>query len=175
MATVTGYRTGDFFDLKNAQIMQVTIEGESDATDALLINPAGDESAPKKDDRIPVLRIGNFRLAIGGIDGIAPTTAEGEKRLYSRDSNGNVAAQMLLDANGNIEMNGDSKRFVTYAELDAALQSHITKYNSDMAFILAGATAAIAASGLWLTPLTGIGTTNLDISASKTTTIKTDG
>lgn len=74
-----------------------------------------------------------------------------------------------------VELNGDSKSFVTHSELNTALQGFVTKYNADMAAILAGATAAIAASGLWLTPLTGIGSATLDISASSTTTIKTGG
>lgn len=74
-----------------------------------------------------------------------------------------------------IQLNGNSKEFVTHTELDAALQGFITKYNTDMAAILAGATAAIAASGLWSTPLANIGIASLDISSSKTTTIKTGG
>ena len=40
-----------------------------------------------------------------------------------------------------------------YNQLKTDLDSLVTKYNTDMATIAAGATAAIAAAGLWLTPL----------------------
>lgn len=84
------------------------------------------------------------------------------------------AGDITVTASGNIEMNGNTKSFVTHTELDLALQGFITTLNTQLASIQAGAAAAIAASGLWLTPLV-IGGIVLDISSSQTTTIKTGG
>lgn len=113
MATVKGYAVGEFLNLENVQIVQTIIEGDIDATPALLINPAGDESAPKIDDRIPVLRIGNFRLAIGGLDSVTPITEQGEKRFYSRDADGNIISSFYMKKDGSIEINNDPGKTLT--------------------------------------------------------------
>ena len=130
MGTVTGYDTGDFLNIKNVQVLQVIVEGEQDATPALLINPAMDESAPKKDDRVLILRLGNFSIAIGGIDGLAPETAEGEKKLYSRDGNGDIAAFILLLSSGIMELNGNGDNAVRFSKLDDQITILNSKYDS---------------------------------------------
>jgi hypothetical protein len=71
-----------------------------------------------------------------------------------------------------IELNGNTGFVTEWTNLNIKLQSFITKYNSDMALVLAGATAAIGASGLWTSPLTGLGATSLDISSAKTSDVK---
>ena len=103
MATVTGYeKPQDFLGLENVQVVQTVIEDEIDATPALLINPSGDESAPQEGDRIAVLLIGNFRIAIGGLDQIAPESEQGEKRFYSRTADGSIAASISINSDGSI-------------------------------------------------------------------------
>jgi phage gp45-like len=75
--------------------------------------------------------------------------------IYFKE-NGSAA----LDADS-IELNGDSKSFVTHAELNTALQTFVTALNANFA-----------------TKLDGGGTTGvltLDISSSATTTVKTGG
>lgn len=85
------------------------------------------------------------------------------------------AKTRIINADG-IELNGNTKSLVTYAELNTAMQSLMTKYNADMLAIAAATAAAISAAGLWSTPLTGvIGTATLDLSSAETTTIKTGG
>jgi hypothetical protein len=79
-----------------------------------------------------------------------------------------------------MELNGNSNFAVKYNELKTAFDqlktdfnALVTKYNTDMATIAAGATAAIAASGLWLTPLTvgGGSSSTADMSTSKNTQV----
>jgi phage gp45-like len=93
------------------------------------------------------------------------------------DANSNVdinaSADVDIDATGKItqdgtaiELNGNSKRFVTYSELNTALQLLITALNTH---VHTGVTTGPGSSGSPATPLT------LDISASETTTIKTGG
>lgn len=87
------------------------------------------------------------------------------------DSSGNI----VLNSNGKlIKMNGETKTFVTHAELDTALQTFISALNAQLLSISAGATSAIGASGLWTTPLT-LGNLTLNIANATTTTIKTGG
>ena len=130
MGTVTGYQTGDFLNIKNVQVLQVTVEGEPDATPALLINPAMDESAPKNGDRVLILRLGNFAIAIGGIDGIAPETAQGEKRLYSRDGNGDIAAFLFLLSSGIMQLNGTGDFLARFNELESGFNTLRDNLNS---------------------------------------------
>ena len=113
MGTVTGYEIGTLLNIENVQILQVTIENDQDATPAILINPAMDESTPKTGDRVMIIKIGNFSLAIGGIDGIEPITAEGEKRLYSRDSGGDISASITLQADGKIVIGNQVQQLKT--------------------------------------------------------------
>jgi len=98
--------------------------------------------------------------------------------LYNADAGTTIEeheGDLLIDS-GNIELNGNTKSFVTHAELNTALQGLVTTLNTQMGVIAGGATAAIAASGLWWTPLaTFIGGLSLDISSSETTTILTGG
>ncbi|MCK4820545.1 hypothetical protein KA005_32570, partial [bacterium] len=130
MGTVTGYETGTFLNIENVQILQVVIENQLDAQPALLINPAMDESAPKIDDRVLIIKIGNFALAIGGIDGIEPVTAQGEKRLYSRDSAGAVAAFITLLTSGVMELNGNNDNAVRFSALESGFNTLRDNLNS---------------------------------------------
>lgn len=79
--------------------------------------------------------------------------------------------EVIVDAT-EVQLCGDSKNLVTHAELDTALQTYAGKIQAEMGLIAAGATAAVAASGLWLTPLT-IGTSTIDITSSKAEKVKT--
>jgi hypothetical protein len=83
------------------------------------------------------------------------------------------SAEIYIDPNGkikitgaDIELNGSSKQFVTYTELDTALQQVITLLKSHMHPTAAPGAPSVSAQLASLT---------LDISAAKTTTIKTGG
>jgi hypothetical protein len=71
-----------------------------------------------------------------------------------------------------IELNGNTGFVAEWTNLNSKLQDFFTKYNSDMTTIKAGATAAIAASGFWLTPLTSIGSASVDLASAKTSDVK---
>lgn len=90
---------------------------------------------------------------------------QGETAIYSTDSGGGtLQAKIILRDDGTIEINGDSKRFVTYDELNTALQSHTHS---------AGALVAPSGGG----PVTGStgAPVGLDLSAAQTQTVKTGG
>ena len=159
-----------------AVIIQTLSAGEQERTAELYHNP-GISSAPTVNDRVVTVPIGTASRVIVATHNyrIEVEPLSGETIIYSTDSaGGTVKSQIKLDNDGNIDLNGDTKKFVTYAELNTALQSFITALNVEFATINAGAAAAITASGLWLTPLT-TGANSLDISAAETTTIRTDG
>lgn len=80
----------------------------------------------------------------------------------------NGTTKIQIDASGNVKidgvaihLNGSSKEFVTHAELDIALQLMVTAINSALATKKDEPGSP--------------GTVTLDISAAKTTTVKTGG
>lgn len=93
----------------------------------------------------------------------------GETAIYSTAPDGSsVQALVKLTDDGKIYLNGDSKAFVTHAELNTALQTFITALNLHV--------HTGSALGLGIpfntTPPTPM---SLDISAAATTTVKTGG
>ena len=93
---------------------------------------------------------------------ISIDVARGETTLYSTTPDGKtVKARIDLNGTGNINLNGSSKKLVTYAELNTALQALITALNTALGTKLDGGG----------TP----GTLTLDISAAETSTVRTGG
>lgn len=70
-------------------------------------------------------------------------------------------AEIFIDKTGKINFNGNSKQFVTWAELNTALQNMVTAANL---LYLTAATGGVKGGGL-----------TLDISSAKTTTVLTGG
>jgi len=156
------------FDIKGAApgkavIIQTIAAGEQERTSEMYHNP-GISSAPTKNDRIISIPVGTgTRVAIAAHNyRIEVEPASGETIFYSTDSAGNIVkSQIKLDNAGNIDLNGDSKKFVTHTELNTALQLLITALNANIGTKLdGGGTPGVLA---------------IDISAAATTTIRTDG
>lgn len=97
---------------------------------------------------------GNANITVDGDDG-ATVAIKG-------DANVSIDGDAKIDAS-NIELNGNDKRLVTYAELKAAMDK----------LWIAMTTTPIAGNGSPQPSWTGI--TSIDISASETQTIKTGG
>lgn len=86
----------------------------------------------------------------------------GETTLYSTTPDGKtIKARIDLDGPGNIDLNGNSKKFVTYAELNTALQALVTALNTAFLSKLDGGGSSPALT--------------LDISAAETQTVRTGG
>lgn len=132
-------------------------------------SPAGLVSRPPIESRgifIPIAgrRYGVF---IGFMNYNLPDVVlkDGETLLYSTTQGGSAfKSKVYLDDQGRINLNGDTKYFVTHAELDTALQAFKNALNTHT-----HPTAATGPPSPPTVPLT------LDISAAKTTTIRTGG
>ena len=132
-----------------------------------LYHPPGISSGPTPQDRVVIAPAGTgVRVAIGTHNyRIEVEPLSGETIIYSTNSDGSVVkATIKLDTDGNIEVNGNSKRFVTYKELDTALQTFKTALNLHV-----HPTAATGPPSPPTTPM------SIDISAAETTTVKTGG
>lgn len=93
---------------------------------------------------------------------------------FSKGINVKSDEAIIIDASGkNIELNGNTKSFVTYAELNQALQSLWTSIQTHTHIVATTGTAA-AQSGT-ASPSVELSTAVLNISAAETKTIKTGG
>jgi len=109
---------------------------------------AGDDSHPLPKDSVVVVQIdgtGNG-VVVGYLDPKNSQKAEkGEKRLYSRDENGDEKAEVWLKKNGEVVLNGGTDYAVKYEELKTAydelkddLNSHIANWNTFAAAYVPG-------------------------------------
>ncbi len=132
-----------------------------------LYHPPGIASGPTPEDiSISVPSGTNGRIAVATQNYRLEIEVEaGATTVYSTSADGStLKSTIVLDVDGNISMNGDTKAFVTHTELDTALQTFITALNTHV-----HATAGTGTPSPPVTPL------SLDISAAETTTIKTGG
>lgn len=84
-----------------------------------------------------------------------------------------TSLNVIINSDQNIELNGNNKAFVTYAELNQALQQLWSVIKTHTHTVATAGTAA-AQSGT-ASPSTELASQTLDISASETKTIKTGG
>lgn len=103
-----------------------------------------------------------FSLTIAADGSLTLTGAAAQELTIGGDATITVDGDVKLDAD-NIELNGNDKRLVTYAELKAAMDK----------LWVAMTTTPIAGNGSTQPAWTGI--TGIDISASETQTLKTGG
>lgn len=109
-------------------------------------------------------------------DAIAVPGLYNDKAKFPESNNKDVDiiyknATIKLKPDGTINLNGETFSVAMFEQLNTALQAFVVKYNTDMVAIAAGASAAISASGLWLSPL-AVGGATLDISGSQSQTVK---
>lgn len=143
----------------DVRLLQVRMSNDSDIQTVQYMPMSGDDSPPKNGDLVVVLSIGTaFQVAIGLQDSVPPSMPEGEKRVYSRDSGGNIAAFIDLLASGDLELNGNANTAVRFADLNTQLQSLVTAINALFATKTDGSGTA--------------GTLTLDISGAESPTVK---
>jgi hypothetical protein len=92
---------------------------------------SGDDSPPQNGDTVFVLSIGqSFKVAIGVQDSVIPSMLAGEKKSYSRDSAGDIAAFINYLGGGNLELNGNAFTAVRFAALETAFNQFKSDYNA---------------------------------------------
>lgn len=83
--------------------IQIDAGGGANVT-ARHVAPPGDDSPPLAGDKAFVVegpQTGS-EVAVGYLDGAAKQAAPGEKRVYARDSSGNVVAHVWIKGNGDV-------------------------------------------------------------------------
>jgi hypothetical protein len=150
---------------KKALFAEVQFSHDGEVRTLQIYPGMGEDSWPLKGDVVTVEKTSGVWRIVGIWDGNEPKLKPGERELYSRKKDGSKAAKVLLDGEGNINLNGDSKRLVTYAELNQELQRIWTAVKTH--------THAVASETA--SPSPSLAAETLDISAAETKTVKTGG
>lgn len=160
IGTVTGQEIKENRDgAADVRLLQVQLSNASDIQTVQYMPMAGDDSPPQIGDLVVVMPIGPaFMVALGIQDSIVPSMAAGERKLYSRDGAGAIAAFINLLAGGDLELNGNVNTAIRFTPLDTALQLLVTAINAALA-------TKADASGT-------AGALTLDISTAESPTVK---
>lgn len=146
LGTVTGQEVKKNRDGKvQVRLLQVQMTNAEDVQTVQYMPTAGEDAPPRNGDQVAVLEIGpGFKVALGVSDSVVPSAEPGERKTYSRDSQGAIAAFILLAKNGDIELNGNTNTLVRWGPLNTALQAMRTAINAAGAGKLDGSGAAFA-------------------------------
>jgi hypothetical protein len=105
-----------------ANLLMCQVKTASGTVTAVYYPGPGDDCWPCKNDVVILSRVGGFWAVAGVKSPGDPDLSPGEKKIQGRNARGEVKSTALFDQEGNIKLNGDDKRLVTYAELNQALQ-----------------------------------------------------
>jgi hypothetical protein len=174
LGKITGSSVARPRSSQSGQVRLLQVQTGPSVQTIQLVPQAGEDYNPPDGALALCVQSGGRWFAIATFDGVEPTAAKGERLLYSVDANLAVKASIHLKADGSIavttasgkalEINGNSKTFVTHAELNTALQSFITALNLHV-----HPTAALGPPSPPTSPM------SLNISSAATTTVKTGG
>lgn len=105
-------------------IAEVQISGGGDTRTVELWPVSGLDSLPPVGSRILVIPVSNsYLIGIAADDGVEPSVASGERRLYATDSGGAIAAEVLATAGGEIVINAGEDWAVQYSALKSAFDT----------------------------------------------------
>ncbi len=148
-----------------APVLQTTAPGGQERETELYQLP-GFASGPTPGDRAAVIGTATGRVAIATHNyRIEVEVDPGEVKIFSTDADGSAVESLIhLKGDGTIELNGNTKAFVTHAELDTALQTFVTALNLH-----------IHSDSLALPTTPPVTPMTLNIATAATTTVKTGG
>ena len=114
----------------DVRLLQVEMSNGSDIQTVQHVPMPGDDSPPQNGDMVAVLPIGPaFKVALGIQDSVVPSMNAGEKKLFSRDSSGNIAAFINFLSGGDIELNGNAFTAVRFSALETAFNQLKTDFD----------------------------------------------
>lgn len=160
--------------------IKAQILGGSDVQTPYEASGFGIDTNPPINTRALVMQSEGQRSYVIGYINTSRIVEVGGNRIYSTDENGELATDIIIRANGTIEIAGDSDYMVRYSALEASFNelkadfnNLVQRYNSHIhtttATVGGGPTPGlIASTGTTATP------SNADISGAKIETIKTN-
>jgi len=153
-------------------ILQVEITDSDDVQSVELMAQSGEDNVPPVDSRVLITSVGPaYKIGIAADDGITPSMAEGEKKIYSINS-GDIAAFINLLSTGTIEINGNTDFAVRFGALETAFNELKTDFNNFVSTTYNLHNHPTAPTGPISTPSVTGSSSSADISGAKIDEIK---
>ena len=133
IGTVKGYQVTNNRNSDHKVVMlQVQLSDSEDIQSVELYNPFGEKSIPQNEQRVLILQLSRaWKIAIAIDDKIDPSDLnDGEKKLYSLDPSGAIAAFMTLTNTGELFLNGETDYAVRFLELKAGFDQLKSDFNN---------------------------------------------
>jgi hypothetical protein len=158
----------------DVRLLMVRISNDSDIQTVQYMPMSGDDSPPQNGDLVAIISIGPaFKVAIGVQDSVVPEMDPGEKKLFSRDSGGAIAAFVNFLAGGNLELNGNDYSAVRYQELETAFNQLKSDFNNLVtAYNAHSHTGVTVGAGVTGSPVAAGVPSEADISPAESDTVK---
>ena len=167
---------------RGRRIIKVLRYGKSDVQTSYETAPFGVDSSPIKDMRAiysPTAERG--KSVIVGYINENQIAEDGEVRLFSVDSNGNLKAYTHLKKNGTIEINGSADNMVRYSklavafnELKADFNLHVSTFNAHFHDVATATAVTPGVPGISTPTKTPSTPSTANISPSKIDDVKTN-
>jgi hypothetical protein len=132
IGTVTGQSIGKNRDGdKDVRLLQVQMIEPDNVEEIQQIEWAGIDSAPINGDEVAIIEISeSYKIAIASDGNNAPSVNAGEKKISSRDSNGDIASSIYLKSDGQMILNGGGDYAVRFNELKTAFNELKSDFNT---------------------------------------------
>ena len=130
IGTVKGFQIGPNRDGTNdVLLLQVEMSDPDDIQTVEYFSGAGDDTIPPEGSLVTILSVGRaWKIAIASNDNIAPSMAEGERKIYSSNG-GAIQAFINWLSTGILELNGNSDFAVRFGALEAGFNQLKSDYN----------------------------------------------
>jgi len=100
---------------------------------AFLYGSPGDDSPPLPEDRVLIIKIdGSGKYAIAGTLVLSQGAEPGERKLYSRDNEGNLKSLIYLKNDGTMELNGNTDFAVRFTILESGFNQLKDDFNATL-------------------------------------------
>jgi hypothetical protein len=157
---------------RNVLMLQVQCGDSDDVQSVEMMCAMGEDFRPPVGTKVILTEIGAaYKVAVAGDDGIVPTTAEGERKIYSITA-GAQAAVTYYRADGVVEHNGGGGTSVEFGRLQTAFNQLQSDFDDFVAQIYNLHNHPTAPVGPVSTPsVLGLAST-ADISAAESDTVE---
>lgn len=145
VGTVKGHRIGKNNDGdRDVVLLQVEMSGSDDIQTVELFNQCGEDYIPPLGSDVIVAEIAkNWKIGIATKDLVMPSMDEGERKIYSQESD-IIKAYINLLKTGVIEINGNTDFAVRFTVLETQFNELKTAFNTH---VHGGVTAGAASTG----------------------------
>lgn len=114
-------------------LLQVQMADSEDIQTVQLLTQAGEDTNPVNGSLVAILPMGEaWKIGVAVNDGITPTMARGEKKVYS-SVGGTIKAFINWLVGGILELNGNADFAVRFTALETAFNQLKTELNTFMA------------------------------------------